>query len=178
MQALSPLEALPLDSTMADAAAEDATERAPALDALERSLLNDFQHGFPLTARPFADIARRLGADEDEVIERYKKLAALGVISRIGPVVKPRRVGVSTLVAMAVPAEDLARVARIVNEYAEVNHNYEREHQFTLWFVLTAARRERIDAIIEELRERAGYQLLDLPMLKSWRIDLGFPLWC
>ena len=61
-----------------------------------------------------------------------------GRISRIGAVLRPGCFGASTLVAMAVPAARLAEVAGLVNAFPGVNHNYQREHAYNLWFVLTA----------------------------------------
>jgi DNA-binding Lrp family transcriptional regulator len=152
----------------------DAT--GPILDELDRRLLNDFQSGFPLVERPFAAIAAQLGVDEAQVITRLDRLRAAGAVSRVGPVLRPRRVGASTLAAMAVPPERLARVAELVSGYPEVNHNYEREHRFNLWFVLTAADEDQLAAVLDEIGTRTGIQVLDLPMLEEYHIDLGFPL--
>ena len=146
------------------------------LDALDRRLLNDFQSGIPLSPRPFALIAERLAVSEQEVIERLRRLTAAGAVSRVGPVFRPKRVGVSTLAAMSVPAERLAAVAALVNTYPEVNHNYEREHRFNLWFVLTAPDQASLARVLEEIGRRAGLPVMDLPMLAEYHIDLGFPL--
>ena len=152
-------------------------DRAPLpLDDLDRRLLNDFQNGFPLVHRPFAEIAARLNADEADVIARLERLNRTGAVSRVGPVIKPRRVGASTLAAMAVPPERLDWVAALVSSYAEVNHNYEREHRFNLWFVLTASDEERLAEVMDEIASLAGIEVLDLPMLEEYHIDLGFPL--
>ena len=146
------------------------------LDEVDRRLINDFQSGFPLAPRPFAAIATRLGVDEVEVIARLERLIAAGAVTRVGPVFRSRRVGASTLAAMAVPPGRLAEVAELVNGFAEVNHNYEREHRFNLWFVLTAADEERLADVRGEIEERSGIEVLDLPMLEEYHIDLGFPL--
>lgn len=151
--------------------------RAPLLlDEVDRRLLNDFQRDFPLTERPYAAVAERLGVDEAEILRRLERLSSAGAVSRVGPVLRPQRVGASTLAAMAVPAERLAEVAELVNAFSEVNHNYEREHRFNLWFVLTAADEERLAEVIEEIEGRTGIEVLDLPMLAEFHIDLGFPL--
>jgi len=148
----------------------------PSFDEVDRRLLNDFQSGFPLVPRPFAEVAARLGVDEAEVIARLERLSGFGAVSRVGPVIEPRRIGASTLAAMAVPPERLEKVAGLVNGFPEVNHNYEREHRFNLWFVLTAADEDRLAAIMDEIQERTGIEVLDLPMLNEYHIDLGFPL--
>jgi DNA-binding Lrp family transcriptional regulator len=142
----------------------------------EQRLLNDFQQGLPLTPRPFLAIAERLGVTEDEVIDSLKDLQEQGVVSRVGPVFRPNRVGVSTLVAMAVPTPRLLEVADLVSSYHEVNHNYEREHRFNLWFVVIAPDRERLDELLAEIEARTGIGVLDLPMLEDYFIDLGFTI--
>jgi DNA-binding Lrp family transcriptional regulator len=144
--------------------------------SLEQRLLNEFQHGLPLTPEPFADIARQLGVYQTTVLETLQRLQSEGVISRVGAVFQPNRVGASTLVAMAVPESDLQRVADIVSSFAEVNHNYEREHSYNLWFVLVAADDARLHEVQAQIENRCGYPLLDLPLLNEFFIDLGFEL--
>ena len=98
-------------------------------DAIDRQLLNDFQSAIPLSPRPYQGIAEQLGISESEAIERLRRLTDSGTISRVGPVFRPKRVGVSTLAAIAVPRERLDDVAAMVSSYAEVNHNYERARE-------------------------------------------------
>jgi siroheme decarboxylase len=154
----------------------ETTIPAEALDALDRRLLDDFQRDFPLHPRPFAALAERLGVPEGEVLERLHRLQEQGGVSRIGAVLTPHRAGWSTLAAMAVPAEELDEVAELVSSYPEVNHNYEREHELNLWFVVTAPSRERVQLVLQEIETRSGCPVLDLPLLEAYRLDLGFAL--
>ena len=110
------------------------------------------------------------------MIERLRRLTDSGAVSRVGPVFSPKRVGVSTLAAMSVPPDRLESVAAMVNTYPEVNHNYEREHRFNLWFVLTAPDPVSLRSVLDEIATRTGSPVLDLPMLAEYHIDLGFPL--
>ncbi len=143
---------------------------------LEKHLLNDFQHDLPLTENPFADIARKLGSNEETVINTLKSLKDRGIISRVGPVFRANRIGVSTLAAMAVPEKELVQVAERVSAYAEVNHNYERLHQFNLWFVVTARDDSHLERVLLEMEKNCGYAVMSLPMLEDYFIDLGFDL--
>jgi len=143
---------------------------------LEQRLLNDFQNGLPLTPTPFTDIANDLGVYETTVIENLKRLQTEGIISRIGPVFRPNRIGVSTLAAMAVDEDELDNVASKVSSFDQVNHNYERDHHFNLWFVVVAASAEELSQTLIEIEERCGHTILELPMLKDYFIDLGFNL--
>jgi len=146
------------------------------MNALDQRLLNDFQHGFPLTPTPYADIARELGVTETEVLARLEQLIAAGAVSRIGAVLRPNTVGVSTLAAMSVPADDLERVAALVSGYAEVNHNYEREHELNLWFVVTAPDATHLQRVLDDIGARTGIEVLSFPLVEDYHIDLGFDL--
>lgn len=151
-------------------------DRDSAPNTFERRLLDEFQRDFPLTSRPYAEIARRLETDEAGVIEALSRLEAQGLVSRIGAVVTPHRAGWSTLAAMSVPPERLDDVAAIVSGYDEVNHNYEREHNLNLWFVVAASDHARVGRVLADIAERTGLPVLDLPLEDSYRLDLGFSL--
>lgn len=145
-------------------------------ERLRAYLLNDFQRDFPLTSTPFADIAHSLGCSESEVIANLHELQAGGTISRVGAVFRPGGVGVSTLAAMSVPPERLEAVAELISGFPEVNHNYEREHAFNLWFVVTAEDELHLDQAIQAMECCTGLEVMSLPMLEGYHIDLGFPL--
>jgi DNA-binding Lrp family transcriptional regulator len=147
-----------------------------ALTDLQKHLLNDFQRNFPLSPTPFRDLADSLGVAEAAVLENLRDLSESQIVSRIGPVFAPRRVGASTLAALAVPEERLEEVAAWISGLSEVNHNYEREHRYNLWFVLTAPDRERLDAVLADIERHTGLAVLSLPLLEDFHIDLGFPL--
>ena len=160
-----------------EAPRRDVRRKAPLLlDDIDRRLLDEHQRGFPLCERPFAEVGRCLGIGEAEVIARLRRLTAAGAVSRVGAVLAPRRIGASTLAAMAVPPERINEVAELVNTFPEVNHNYEREHRFNLWFVLTAPDRGDLEQVLDAIAAATGLAVLDLPMLEEYHIDLGFPI--
>ena len=146
------------------------------LSALEKHLLNDFQHDFPLDSRPYKKIADKLGTTEEVVIDTLKQLQERGYVSRVGAVFRANSIGASTLAAMAIPENELEDVAAMINEYSEVNHNYQREHHFNIWFVLTASDEHTLNAVIDDIEHRSGHDVMYLPMLEDYHIDLGFDL--
>jgi DNA-binding Lrp family transcriptional regulator len=146
------------------------------IDAADIALLDRWQRGFPLAERPFAIVAREENLAEVDVIARFDRLQQDGVLSRIGVVVRPHAAGWSTLAAMSVPPEQLDDVAGIVSAHPLVNHNYARDHRLNLWFVVTGADRTTVVAVLDDLTERTGMPVLDLPLEKPYHIDLGFPL--
>ena len=54
-----------------------------SIDAIDKRLIGATQAGLPLTPEPYAEIARQLGIDEAEVIERMQSMQARGVIRRV-----------------------------------------------------------------------------------------------
>lgn len=146
------------------------------MNPTERALLNNYQRNFPLTPRPYLAIARELGCDESMVVTLLKRFIRTGVISRIGPVFRPNTVGVSTLAAMTVPAARLQQVADAVSACPAVNHNYEREHRFNLWFVVNAPTRSDRNAVLAGIEAETGLSVMSLPLERDYHIDLGFDI--
>ena len=147
-------------------------------DQVARRLLNDYQRDFPLEPRPYARIADELGVHEEDVLALLADLQAGGTVSRIGAVIRPNTIGASTLAAMTVPAERLAAVAALVSARPEVNHNYEREHELNLWFVVAAADTDAVHAVLKSIEAETGLPVIDLPLQAAYHIDLGFDLSC
>ena len=139
--------------------------------SLDFHLLNDFQRNFPLCPAPFAELAARLGVAEGAVLRMLEQLRREGKIARVGAVFAPKRIGASTLAAMAVPADKLAIVADAVNRFPEVNHHDEREHRYNLWFVVTAGSEGRLQAALGAIAQAVGYPLLPLPLLGEYPAD-------
>lgn len=147
-----------------------------ALDATGFRLLNEWQRDFPLESRPFARIAQQVGSDEAAVIAAYRDMSAQGLVSRVGAVFAPRRLGASALAALAAPPDRLEAVAARVSREPAINHNYQREHRYNLWFVVTAASRAQLDEVVSGIERDTGCAVIVLPLEEEFHIDLGFDL--
>jgi DNA-binding Lrp family transcriptional regulator len=154
-------------------AAADWRERVDDVDA---RLIDEYQSGFPIRERPFEAVADDLGVTEAEALERVERLYDEGVFRRFGAVLNPPVIGSSTLAAVRAPEDRHDEVADVINGYRQVNHNYRRAHAYNQWFVVTAGSRETRDEILAEIEERTGCEVLNLPMLTDYYIDLEFPV--
>jgi siroheme decarboxylase len=149
---------------------------------LEFALLNEWQRDFPLVSNPFAMLASSVGADdtplsnESDVLSTLQRLVTRGAISRVGAVFAPRRVGVGTLAAVAAPAEKIEAIAAQINAHATVNHNYQREHSYNLWFVVTAPDKADLDATLKQITQETGCAVIAMPLAEEFHIDLAFDL--
>ncbi len=72
------------------------------------------------------------------------------------PVFEHSLAGASTLVALAVPEARIEEVAAQINAFDEVNHNYLREHDWNLWFVMTGPDREHLDQALVRIQQLTG----------------------
>ena len=148
------------------------------LDELDKAILNEIQSHFPIVSRPYAEVGRRVGVSEEEVIRRVKQMTAAGVIRRIGANFTSRKLGyTSTMCAAQVPEELLARFAQVVNRYPEVTHNYLRRHRYNVLFTLIAESPARLTKILEEISQASGVaEILSLPAREVFKIKVDFPL--
>ncbi|MFA7096063.1 MAG: AsnC family transcriptional regulator [Gammaproteobacteria bacterium] len=145
------------------------------MDETDRAIINMLQGGFPICERPYAEAGRALGLGEDELLERIASLLERGFLSRFGPMYHAERMGGAlTLAAMRVPPSDFERVAAIVNDFPEVAHNYERAHEFNMWFVLATETPQRIGEVIRAIERETGYPVYDMPKQEEFYVGLRF----
>jgi siroheme decarboxylase len=143
------------------------------MDELDRRIVNALQGGFPVCERPFAAAAEGLGMDEKTLIARIAALRTEGVLSRFGPLYKAEGLGGAvTLAAMAVPEDRFEEVVALVNAHPEVAHNYARDHQLNMWFVLATEDEARIAATIRAIEAETGLAVLNMPRLAEYHVGL------
>ncbi|CAM4181143.1 AsnC family transcriptional regulator [Vreelandella rituensis] len=143
------------------------------LDVDDRAIVNRLQDGLPLVPHPYASVAAELGLSEAELIERLVRLRDTGVLSRFGPMYHAERLGGGlTLAALVVPEADYERVAEILDGFPEVAHNYRREHQLNMWFVLATETAERIPEVVAELEAATGLAVFNMPKEREFHVRL------
>ena len=147
-----------------------------AIDDVDAALIDEFQSGFPVAERPFEVVGARLGVSGDEALARVRRLRDDDIFRRFGAVLNPPVIGSSTLAAVRAPEDRFDEVAETINGYRQVNHNYARDHEWNMWFVVTAGARETRDEILADIEARTGCAVLNLPMRTDYYIDLEFPV--
>lgn len=150
---------------------------------LQQALINQYQKGFPLSSRPYLEVAEqlndqdaRLNCTEQDVIDALNELDNNNVLSRLGPVFDHKKAGASTLAAVAVPEAEMDGIAAVINQFDSVNHNYARTHDYNIWFVVTAANDDALQQELQQIELQTGYPVLVLPMETAYHIDLSFQI--
>lgn len=148
------------------------------LDSLDKQLLNLIQTKFPIVSRPYHELAVKLGTTEEDILDRIKLLQEKGVIRRLGGIFDSRQVGYTgSLCALKVPTERIDEVARVINSYPGVTHNYIRPHEYNMWFTLLVETQEKLTETLEQIQELTGItDLLNLPAKKIFKIRVNFDL--
>lgn len=145
------------------------------MDRIDRDIINALQGGFPVCDRPFQVAAEQLGIEEADLISRIDRLRGEKVLTRFGPLYHAERLGGGlTLAAMRVPQQQFDHVADIVNSFPEVAHNYQRDHDFNMWFVVATDTPERIKEVLHEIEELSGYPVFDMPKEHEFFVGLRF----
>jgi DNA-binding Lrp family transcriptional regulator len=146
------------------------------LDQVDRTILNEIQSHFPLKARPYREVAGRLGLSEKEVLSRVDRMVNGGIIRRIGANFNSRKLGFfSTLCAAKVPDQEIPGFIEAVNRYVGVTHNYERPGEYNIWFTFIAETAEQIDSTLEDIKQQTGIMdLINLPAEQIFKIQVDF----
>ena len=146
------------------------------MDLIDEKILKRVEKQFPVSSCPYQDLARELTLTEEEVISRISRLKEDGVIKRIGALFDSGKLGLkSTLVAMKIPQPRLQEVANIVSSYSGVSHNYSREHEFNLWFVLMGKNDEEIEQVLRKIEDETRIKdILNLPKKQLFKLNLHF----
>ncbi|MGQ0711912.1 MAG: Lrp/AsnC family transcriptional regulator [Rhodoferax sp.] len=159
-------------SMSARPAAASASRPSP-LDAVDQAIINATQGGFPLVERPYAAVAHSLGLDEAELLVRLQRLLDAKVLTRFGPMFQVERMGGAfVLAAMEVPEERFDAVAQQVNAFAEVAHNYRREHRLNMWFVLATATPDGIAQTVRGIEAATGLKVFPFPKEREYFVEM------
>lgn len=142
-------------------------------DATDRIIINALQGGFPLSDEPYREVAATLDLSEDELIDRLSRLLDGRVLTRFGPMYQIERIGGAfVLAALAVPEERYDEVAALVNTLPEVAHNYRREHELNMWFVLATETPAGIDAAIGRIERDTGLRVEAFPKEREYFVEM------
>lgn len=145
------------------------------LDDMDKRIINQLQDGLDVCDRPYLKAAQSLGIEEDELITRLQTLLDNKVLSRFGPMYHAEKMGGGlALAAMRIPEQDFERVCEQVNAFEEIAHNYQREHEFNMWFVIATERLEDIETVQHAIESQTGYPVFCMPKIEEFYVGLRF----
>ncbi|MCX6699502.1 MAG: AsnC family transcriptional regulator [Methanomicrobiales archaeon] len=98
------------------------------MDSIDILLLQELERGLPFVPAPFEEIGKRLGLNEDEVLERIRLLKDAGIIRKFRARIDQRKVGIiaNALVAWKPPESGGNDLGKLLAAFPSVTHCYER----------------------------------------------------
>ena len=140
----------------------------------DKELLNEIQWTFPLVTRPFDTIAKKFDTTPEIIKEKLNNLKEIGVLRQLSAIFDTRKLGyTSSLVAMEIEHDQLEHVASQINRHPGVSHNYERDHQFNLWFTLAVPPGADLNSELEKFNVLKGIKKVRmLPTLQLFKIGV------
>ncbi|TAK85067.1 MAG: Lrp/AsnC family transcriptional regulator [Betaproteobacteria bacterium] len=147
------------------------------MNALDEKIVRATQAGLPLTAEPYAEIAKELGVSEQELLSRLQAMLADGRIRRIGAVPNHYALGYAANAMSVWNVADAAidRLGAAVGALAFVSHCYRRPRRLPDWpynlFAMVHGRnRAETQRHVEAIKEVLGDALNGFDTLYSLRI--------
>ena len=145
------------------------------MDQLDKNIINTLQYDFPICERPFAQLAETLNSTEDELISRVQAMLDSGLLTRFGPMYNAVNMGGAlSLCAMKVPESRFDEVTEQVNTFPEVAHNYQRDHEMNMWFVLATETQEELNNTLNAIEDTTGIPVYNMPKQKEFFVGLHF----
>ena len=144
------------------------------MDALDKEILNEIQWTFPLVPQPYVEMAKKFELSEDELTQRLAALKKTGVIRQLSAIFDTRKLGYkSALIAMSIEPEKLDHVANQINKHPGVSHNYERNHEYNLWFTLAVPPGSDLKTEVDKFSKLSGIKKTRLlPTIKLFKIGV------
>ena len=144
------------------------------MDKLDTEILNEIQWKFPLIAKPFDEMAKKFEISSNEIKDRLVQLKKKGVLRQLSAIFDTRKLGyTSSLVAMEIEPDKLEYIAHQINKHPGVSHNYEREHQFNLWFTLAVPPGSDLEKELDKFSKLDGIKKTRmLPTLQLFKIGV------
>ena len=144
------------------------------MDEIDRNIINQLQGGFPVSDRPYRDVAEKLGTTESELMTRISGMLDDGLLTRFGPLFHAERMGGAlSLCALKVPDDRFDEVTEAVNSFPEVAHNYQREHAMNMWFVLATETATQLDEAIHRIEACTGLEVYNFPKQAEYYVGLN-----
>ncbi len=139
-------------------------------------ILYRVQKSFPLTRKPFEQIAQELNTTEEEVLRILTEEKKKNIIRQTSAIFDTKRLGYkSSLVAFEIEEEDIDEAVKLLNSHPGISHNYERNHSYNIWFTIAIAPNSKSNLedtikVLAKLTNAKDYIIL--PTLKLFKISV------
>ena len=98
-------------------------------NTIEEKIMALIQADIHVTKRPFLEIAKEIGVEEEVVIETLRKLHEEGIIRRFGVTIRHQKSGyeANAMVAWQIDEDRIDEVGKMMAAFEAVSHCYRRD---------------------------------------------------
>ncbi len=146
------------------------------MDAFDKKIIRVMQNDFPLVARPYEELANRIGISEEDLLSRLESYKENGQIRKMGAVLGHYRAGFSAnvLCAWVVPRDRMDMAAKAMASHPAVSHCYDRtttpDWPYNVYTMIHARTHGECEAIAAELAEANNLSRhVMLYSVKEWK---------
>lgn len=150
------------------------------LSSFEKEILRKLQVEFPLDPDPWKILSEHCRVNPDELVKMISDWKREGIIKRIAAFIRHRNVGYTAngMVCFNVPEQNINESGKIVSQYQEVSHCYQRqafrEWPYNLYAMVHCKEQADCNTIISNIANKIDckdYQVLySIKELKKERI--------
>jgi DNA-binding Lrp family transcriptional regulator len=121
------------------------------------------QQDLSLVSRPFADLARRTGLNEKDLLGKARQMQADGTMRRFSAVLRHRRVGYRSngMACWVVPESHLEQVGQFAAGFQQVSHCYQRPAHpprwpYSLFTMIHGQTKAEVEAVVAAISGETG----------------------
>ncbi len=98
------------------------------IEELEKKIIHYLQGDLPVTPKPFALLADKIGIREEELLKTTQMLKEQGILRRFGATLRHELAGfhANAMVAWRVPEDKVEKSGNLMAGFREVSHCYQR----------------------------------------------------
>jgi DNA-binding Lrp family transcriptional regulator len=132
------------------------------LSDLEKKVLSEIQHGIPMSAQPYQDLADKIGIVPDQLLQMLRQWKADKRIRRLGAIVNHFQMGHGTgaMVVWSVPEDRADQVGQQFASFSKVSHAYRRPSKkhwpFSLYTMVHATDTDELEQTIRDMSRQSG----------------------
>ena len=144
------------------------------LSDMAKELVTRLQVHIPLVPRPFLALADELGLSEAQIIDQTQALVESRIVRQIGAIFDGRALGYgSSLVAAKCTPGILEQAAAVISSHPGVSHNYQRDHDFNLWYTIAVPPGRSLAEEVGFLHRLSGAQSTRLlPAIRMFKLGV------
>ena len=142
----------------------------------DREIMQALSVGLEIVAQPFNALGEQLGRPEEELLQRIEVLAAAGILSRIGVIVRHRALGWSSnaMVVWDLPEKDIGRVGPALTAVPGITLCYQRRPvpgvwPYSLYCMIHARSRVEAMTVLDRACDEVGLRQVPHQVLFSVR---------